>query len=77
MSRERGLCSHCRHRGKLRGTLCVECYRAAADWFHGRRSVLDSPAVLEALPAREKERLAGELALRGAELAERLRRAGA
>lgn len=76
MSRDRGRCSSCRKKGRLRGPLCVDCYRDACDWFHGRRSVLDSPAVLEALPAREKERLAGDLARRGAELGERLRRAG-
>lgn len=75
--RHRGVCRHCGARGKLRGVHCVDCYRAASSWFLGRRSVLESPAVLDALPQWAKDRLAEEQAFRAAELGERLRRASA
>lgn len=75
--RHRGTCKHCGKKGKLRGVHCVDCYRAAAEWFLGKRSVLESPAVIAALPQLEKDRMAEDLALRAAELEERLRRAGA
>lgn len=75
--RARGRCRHCGKKGKLRGVHCVDCYRASAEWFLGKRSVLESPAVLDALPQWAKDRMAQDLSMRAAELGERLRRARA